>query len=126
MSRDEMMFSLACASVVVGAWVFANILTALASPPRHTDDDMRRVELTLIDHGYAVDGFAETPAPDLAFLDELAPQGCAPVLRARLLARLAIARRMPDHALYAGDVARAIAAVVALDTGRLQCLGVEP
>lgn len=125
-TRDEMLFSLACASVVVGAWVFATVLVALASPVQRTEQDMRRVELTLVDHGYPVEGFATTQAPDLAFVDELAPEGCAPVMRARLLGALAVARRMPAYGAYAADVGRAVAAVVAQDTGRMACLAVEP
>lgn len=123
--RTDFLLSATAALVVFGIYTVVTMLPAgaFAADPR---DDMRRIELTLLDHGYRVDGFADTPPPDLALIDELAPKGCAGVMRAAWLARLAIVRKMPERALYASDVARGVAAEVAQDTGRLACLGVEP
>lgn len=103
-----------------GLWFYA-----FTSPPRAQADlgvDMARVETILTEHGFPAEGFAATPQPDLAFLDELAPDNCANVLRAAWLTRLAVRRQMPRFEREAGMIAFAVAAVVAQDDDKASCV----
>ncbi len=127
MARDlTLIFWAELAAAMTTIFVIVYALWPVTPAQASMRDDMAAIEKLLIGHGYAVEGFATTPAPDLSLADELAPDGCRLVIRARLLARLAIVRRQPDHALYADDVARGAAAVVAQKAGRMTCLAVEP
>jgi hypothetical protein len=120
----------AAAGFVFGATSGLSALGLSRLAPPRTDAaeaqaEMAAIERLLVFHGFPVEGFAAGAAPDLAVIDALAPAGCAGVMRASVLARLALARHAPAFEGAAGDVAAAAAAAADRASGA-GCLPVRP
>lgn len=118
--------AMSAAFVAGGLFAFTVMTPHTPSAEELAYEEMLRVEFLLTAHGVPVEGFAETDPVDLAVIDAIAPAGCAGVMRAGVLARLAVVRVAPSWRQAAPDVAAGAAAAAASDLNRLDCLEIRP
>ena len=116
---------LALASIGVGLGLGSVALAfglGVAEGKRPTREEMLAAETQLVFHGYPVEGFAATRAPDLELPSLLAPPGCAKVWRRATLVQLAIARLVPEKKSDAPIIGIAAGIAYADQIGRIDCV----